>query len=42
VAYKVAFELGDEYINALEKHADIVGKNVTHNLLARHLIPIFG
>ena len=42
VAYKVAFELGDEYINALEKHADIVGKNVTHNLLARHIIPIFG
>ena len=42
VAYKVAFELGDEYMHALEKHADIVGKNVTHNFLERHLVPIFG
>lgn len=42
VAYKVAFELGDEYMQALEKHADIVGKNVTHNFLERHIIPIFG
>ena len=42
VAYKVAYELGDEYFQALEKHSDIVGRNVTHNLLNRHLIPIFG
>ncbi len=42
VAYKIAFELGDEYIQALEKHADIVGKNVTYNLLNRHILPIFG
>jgi hypothetical protein len=42
VAYKVAYELGDEYLSALEKHADIVGKNVTHNLLERHILPIFG
>ncbi|MFA7172274.1 MAG: tagaturonate epimerase family protein [Kiritimatiellia bacterium] len=42
VAYKVAFELGDEYTHALEKHADIVGKNVTYNLLERHILPIFG
>jgi tagaturonate epimerase len=42
VAYKVAYELGDEYLRALEKHSDIVGRNVTHNLLNRHLIPIFG
>ncbi len=42
VAYKVAYELGDEYIQALEKHEDIVGKNVTHNLLNRHILPIFG
>lgn len=42
VAYKVAYELGDEYINALEKHEDTVAKNVTHNLLARHIFPIFG
>ncbi len=42
VAYKVAYELGEEYFQALEKHSDIVGRNVTHNLLNRHLLPIFG
>ena len=42
VAYKVAYELGDEYIQALEKHEETVAKNVTHNLLNRHILPIFG
>ncbi len=42
VAYKVAYELGDEYFQSLEKHWDIVGRNVTHNILNRHLLPIFG
>jgi len=42
VAYKVACELGDEYTDALSKHAEIIGRNVTHNLLERHIIPIFG
>ena len=42
VAYKVAYELGDEYLQALERHAKIVGKRVTCNLLERHIIPIFG
>ncbi len=42
VAYKVAYELGDRYTNALEAHAAIVGRNVTHNLLERHIRPIFG
>ncbi|MFA5689562.1 MAG: tagaturonate epimerase family protein [Kiritimatiellales bacterium] len=42
VAYKVAYELGDEFFSALEKHADIVNRNVTHNLLNRHLLPVFG
>jgi len=41
VAYKVAYELGDEYFDALEKHSAIVNKNVTHNLLNRHLLPLF-
>lgn len=40
VAYKVAYEMGDEFLQALEKHSDIVGHNVTHNLLVRHLLPI--
>ncbi|MEN8254841.1 MAG: tagaturonate epimerase family protein [Verrucomicrobiota bacterium] len=42
VAYKVAFELGGEYFQALEKHAETVGRNVTNNLLKRHILPIFG
>ena len=42
VAYKVAYGLGDEFFQALEKHSEIVGRNVTHNLLNRHIIPIFG
>ncbi len=41
VAYKVAYELGDEYFDALKKHSEIVSRNVTHNLLNRHLLPIF-
>ncbi|MFO7936797.1 MAG: tagaturonate epimerase family protein [Kiritimatiellia bacterium] len=41
VAYKVAFELGDEYIQALEKHEQTIAENVTRNLLERHIIPIF-
>jgi hypothetical protein len=41
VAYKVAYELGDEYFRALEKHSDIVGRNVKYNLLQRHLLPVF-
>lgn len=42
VAYKVAYELGDEYMDALSKHADVVGRNVNVNLLERHILPIFG
>jgi len=38
----VTYELGDEYLNASEKHAEIIGKNVTKNLLERHILPIFG
>jgi tagaturonate epimerase len=41
VAYKVAYELGDEYFEALKKHSKIVSRNVTDNLLNRHLLPIF-
>lgn len=42
VAYKVAHELGDTYLDALERHAEVIGKNVTANLLERHLLPLFG
>jgi hypothetical protein len=42
VGFKVAAELGARYTGALKAHADIVGANVTHNLLDRHIKPIFG
>jgi len=42
VSFKTAAKLGPLYTDALEAHADIIGRNVTHNLLARHLRPIFG
>ncbi len=42
VAYKVAYELGDEYYKALEDFSEIIGRNVKRNLLHRHIIPVFG
>lgn len=42
VAYKVAYELGTEYTEALSRHRDVVAKNVKYNLLERHIMPIFG
>lgn len=41
VGYKVAAELGDAYLQALDDHAESVGRNVTENLLERHLKPLF-
>ena len=40
-AYKVAGEKGDVYLDALQKHKTIVGKNVTENLWERHIQPLF-
>jgi len=42
VGYKIAAEMGDRYMNALEKYRDIVEENVKHNLLDRHLKLLFG
>lgn len=41
VAYKVAYELGGEFFQGLEKHRVVIARNVTHNLLNRHLVPLF-
>jgi hypothetical protein len=41
VAFKVAAQMGERYTDALEKHADLVGKNVTENLYDRHLKRVF-
>jgi len=41
VAYKVAAELGDDFLNALEKYEEIIADNVTKNIYERHIKPIF-
>lgn len=42
VAYKVAAEMGETYLElVMQRHAKI-GVGVTENLLKRHIIPIFG
>ncbi|MCK5852736.1 hypothetical protein KAH27_06860 [bacterium] len=41
VGYKIAAELGDKYINALKENKEIVAKNVTENILERHIKIIF-
>ena len=41
VGYKVAVELGREYLDALEKYEEVVAKNVTENIYDRHIKPVF-
>lgn len=41
VGYKVAAELGQDYLNALEAHRASISRNVTENLYARHLCALF-
>jgi len=41
VGYKVASEMGRDYLNALEKHEQIIAKNVTENIYDRHIKPVF-
>ncbi|MFZ0035018.1 MAG: tagaturonate epimerase family protein [Sedimentisphaerales bacterium] len=41
VAYKIAAEMGTDYLNALEKYERIISRNVTKNIYERHIKPIF-
>ena len=41
VSFRIAAELGARYTDALKANAGIIGRNVTHNLLERHIKPIF-
>ncbi|MCA1949051.1 MAG: tagaturonate epimerase family protein [Treponema sp.] len=41
VGYKVAAELGETYLKALEAHEDHIGAQVKENLLDRHIRQIF-
>ena len=41
VAFKLAAKKGRRYLDLLDANAEVVGKNVTENLYARHLRPLF-
>jgi tagaturonate epimerase len=41
VGFKIAAQMGDTYIQALKNNSEVVAKNVTGNLLARHIKPLF-
>jgi len=41
VGYKVAAEMGNKYLDALEKHENIIAKCVTENIYQRHIKPLF-
>ncbi|HUX38728.1 MAG TPA: tagaturonate epimerase family protein [Rectinemataceae bacterium] len=42
VGYKVASEAGSRFLSAIEEHRESVSRNVTTNLLERHLRPLLG
>ena len=41
VGYKIAAKLGDRYLDMLVEYQDSVARNVTTNLLDRHMKPLF-
>ena len=41
VGYKIAAKMGDRYLDALKAAEESVSRNVTENLYARHLKPLF-
>ncbi len=42
VGYKVAAEMGERYLAALEEHKVTVAHHVHRNLMSRHIMPLFG
>ena len=42
IAFKVAAEMGERFLQALEANEPVIARNVTENLLERHIKPIFG
>jgi len=41
VGFKVAAKMGSRYLDLLERHEAVIAKNVTENLYARHIAPVF-
>ncbi len=42
VAYKVAAEMGKDYLDALDECEESIARNVTQNIFDRHMVPLFG
>lgn len=42
VGYKVAAEMGNDFLSQLRQHSDIVGEQVTINIYDRHIRRLFG
>ncbi|HET6408168.1 MAG TPA: hypothetical protein VFG14_09830, partial [Chthoniobacteraceae bacterium] len=40
VAFKLAAKTGRRYLDLLESNSEIVGRNVTENIFARHIHPL--
>jgi hypothetical protein len=41
VGFKVAANMGSRYLGLLESKQAVIAKNVTENLYARHIAPVF-
>jgi len=41
VGYKIAATMGERYLKMIEECAETISRNVTHNLFARHICPLF-
>lgn len=41
VGFKIAAKMGPRYLSQLEAHEAVIAKNVTENLYARHIAPVF-
>ena len=41
VGFKIAARMGRRYLDLLEANEGVVAKNVTYNLYARHIMPVF-
>jgi hypothetical protein len=41
VGFKLAAKRGRQFLDLLETHKEIIGRNVTFNLYNRHMLPLF-
>lgn len=41
VGYKIAAQMGDRYLDSLQKYEEQVAVNVTQNIYDRHILPVF-